>query len=115
MKFFGRKPTSSSSPASASTPDAANMPVFPQPVQTQRMMFSLHQCTAAELKVTTRSMKTVAAADARFDVLLKARQTPLEAEWSFTPEQARELAARLLDAAADCENVDHLTYALRWD
>lgn len=117
MKFFGRKPSpEAATPAAArSTPDATNRPVFLQPMLTKQMTFSLHQCTDAELNVTTRSMKTAGASDARFDVLLQARKTPLEAEWTLTSEQARELAAHLLGAAAECESVSHSTHALHRD
>lgn len=112
MKLFGRKP---SAPVLVCKPDAANMPFFPGPVPTERMAFSLYQCTAAELQVTTHSVKSSASPVARHDVMLQARQTPLEADWALTPEQARELAARLLDAAANCDEAVHMAHALRRD
>ncbi len=53
--------------------------------------------------------------DAPYDVVLQACKAPLETEWTLSAEQARELAARLLDAAADCGEFDNATFSLRWD
>ncbi len=41
-------------------------------------------------------------------VLLQAREIPFELEWSLSPAQARALAARLLDAAVNCNRLDSL-------
>jgi hypothetical protein len=121
MKFFGRKPSSPSSssstasPALACAPDAANKPSFPSPVLSQQMTFSLNQCSNAQLIVSTRGVKAGDAREARYDVVVRAHQAPLEAEWSLGPEQAREIAAHLLEAAAECEKVRPSTYSGRWD
>ena len=123
MKFFDRKPSASSSsssstaspPALASTPDAAQRPAFPSPVLSQQMTFSLNQCSNAKLIVSTRGVKMGDAPEARYDVVVRAHQAPLEAEWSLGPEQAREIAAQLLEAAAECEKVRPSTRSHRWD
>ncbi|WP_382320890.1 hypothetical protein ACFJGX_12790 [Hydrogenophaga sp. UC242_50] len=115
MKLFGRKPSPQAAASAAvptCTPDPEHMPFFPKPVSTQRMWFSLHHSTSAELKVSTRRTKVK---DAPYDVVLQACKAPLETEWTLSAEQARELAARLLDAAADCGEFDNATFSLRWD
>lgn len=92
-----------------------NKPSFPSPALSQQMTFSLNQCSSAQLIVSTRGVKAGSSPEARFDVVLRAQQTPLEAEWTLGPAQAREIAAHLLEAAAECEKVRPSTHSLHWD
>lgn len=110
MKFFGRKPSSSS--AWATPPHAANTPDFRTPVPTLGARCSDHPSTAAELMVSILGMKSGGDARARYDVALLSRPTPLDVEWNLSPEQARELAARLQSAAAECDKANHTVRSL---
>lgn len=68
-------------------------------VPAQRMSLSIQQRTTAGLSVAT---SRTAEPDVPAVVLLQAREAPFDLEWSFSPAQARALAARLLDAAVNC-------------
>lgn len=73
-------------------------------VPAQRMSLSIQQCTMAGLSVA-------ASRPAEPDVpavLLQAREVPFELERSLSPAQARALAARLIDAGANCNRFDSL-------
>lgn len=110
MKFFGRKPSSSS--ALATTPHAANTPDFRTPVPTLGASCSHYPSTASELMVAMRGMKSAMEGMARYDVRLQARPAPLDVEWNLSPEQARELAARLQSAAAECDKANQVVLSV---
>lgn len=74
-------------------------------VPAQRMSMSIQQRTTAGLSVAA---SRTAEPDVPAVVLLQAREAPFELEWSLSPAQARALAARLLDAAANCNTLDSL-------
>jgi hypothetical protein len=75
-------------------------------VPAQRMSLSIQQRTMAGLSVAA---SRTAEPDVPAVVLLQAREAPFDLEWSLSPAQARALAARLLDAAANCNRLDSLT------
>ena len=74
-------------------------------VPAQRMSMSIQQRTTAGLSVAA---SRTAEPDVPAVVLLQAREAPFELEWRLSPAQARALAARLLDAAANCNTLDSL-------
>ena len=74
-------------------------------VPAQRKSMSIQQRTTAGLSVAA---SRTAEPDVPAVVLLQAREAPFELEWRLSPAQARALAARLLDAAANCNTLDSL-------
>ncbi|WP_382152564.1 hypothetical protein [Hydrogenophaga sp. ANAO-22] len=81
-------------------------------VPAQRMSLSIQQRTMAGLSVAA---SRTAEPDVPAVVLLQAREAPFELEWSLSPTQARALAARLLDAAANCNRLDSVACHARCD
>jgi hypothetical protein len=81
-------------------------------VPAQRMSMSIQQRTTAGLSVAA---SRTAEPDVPAVVLLQAREVPFELEWSLSPAQARALAARLLDAAANCNRLDSVACHARCD
>lgn len=75
-------------------------------IPAQRMSLSIQQSTTAGLSVAA---SRTAEPDVPAVVLLQAREIPFELEWSLSPAQARALAARLIDAAANCNRLDSVT------
>lgn len=115
MKFFGRKRPSHAAAAEAAVetePTNVREHFVQQPVPTQRMWLAIQHEAAAGLNVFARH---TAVPDVPADVVLQARKAPLELDWSLSPDQARELAARLLEAAAHCGKIESVSYTLHWD
>ena len=73
-------------------------------VPAQRMSMSIQQRTMAGLSVA--ASRTAEPGVPAVVVLLQAREAPFDLEWSLSPAQARALADRLLDAAANCNRLD---------
>lgn len=75
-------------------------------VPAQRMSLAIQQWSTAGLhafasRTAERNVPAV--------VVLEAHEAPFELEWSLSPAQARALANKLLEAAANCNRLDSVT------
>lgn len=78
----------------------------PQTVRAQRMSLMVQQWSTAGLNAFASS---TAEPGVSAVVVLEARETPFELEWKLSPAQARALAARLVEAATNCNRLDSVT------
>jgi hypothetical protein len=81
-------------------------PSKPHDVPAQRMSLTIQQRSTAGLNVLAsrtgeRGVPGV--------VLLQVHEEPFELEWKLTPEQARALSDKLLEAAGTCNRLDSIT------
>lgn len=81
-------------------------PSKPHDLPAQRMSLTIQQWSTAGLNVLA---SRTAERGVPGVVLLQVHEEPFELEWKLTPEQARALSEKLLEAAATCTRLDRLT------
>lgn len=86
--------------------------VMKHAVPAQRMSLTIQQRSTAGLNAFA---SCTAERDVCAVVVLGAREGPFELEWKLSPQQARALAAKLLEAATNCNRLDSLACTVHRD
>lgn len=83
---------------------------LPEPVHAMRHAVPAQRMSLAIQQWSTAGLNAFASCTAERNVsavvVLEAREAPFELEWTLSPAQARVLAAKLLEAAANCNRLD---------